>query len=275
MFKANLYRALKAPGWKKEWHVGVRATKSKKLLAFISGIPIDLRIRSKVVRCAEINWLCVHKKLRNRRLTPILIEEITRRNFIHGIYQAIYTAGVVLPRPVSSCRYFHRPLDWLKLYETGFCALPPNSTKARQITKNHLPSATSIKGLRPMGKKDVKAVQELNARNLKRFELAPEWNEEEVEHWLLHDESKTAEQVIWTYVAEDPSSQAITDFFSFYMLDSSVIGNPKHDSIKAVYMFYYATEKAFQNNDKVFKERVNQLVLDALILAKRVGLPLS
>lgn len=52
----------------------------------------------------EINFLCVHKKLRSKRLAPVLIKEITRRSHLEGVFQATYTAGVVLPKPVSTCR---------------------------------------------------------------------------------------------------------------------------------------------------------------------------
>lgn len=53
----------------------------------------------------EINFLCVHKKLRSKRVAPVLIREITRRVHLTGIFQAVYTAGVVLPKPVGTCRY--------------------------------------------------------------------------------------------------------------------------------------------------------------------------
>lgn len=268
---ANVRRALKSPGWRKEWHVGVRATKSRKLVAFISGVPVALRVRSKVLNSTEINFLCIHKKLRSKRLAPVLIEEITRRCYLLGIFQAIYTAGVVLPKPVSSCRYFHRSLDWLKLFEVGFAPLPPNSTKARQITKFHLPSNTSTPGLRPMQSKDADDVQDLLNRYLKRFDMAPEYTREEMEHWLVHDERNVVDQVVWSYVVEDPKSHKITDFFSFYCLESSVIGNQKYDSLRAAYLFYYATETSFEEKEKGLKERVNELVKDALVLAKRVS----
>ena len=42
-----LYRALKPPGWHKEWHIGVRVSSNRKLVAFISGVPICLRVRKK------------------------------------------------------------------------------------------------------------------------------------------------------------------------------------------------------------------------------------
>ncbi|KZF26226.1 Glycylpeptide N-tetradecanoyltransferase [Xylona heveae TC161] len=264
--------ALKSPGWTKDWHVGVRATQSRKLVAFISGVPVDIRVRDKVVKCSEINFLCIHKKLRSKRLAPVLIKEITRRCYRVGVQQAVYTGGVVLPKPVSSCRYFHRSLDWLKLYEVGFSPMPAKSTKARQITKYHLPGSTSTNGLRQMQEKDVDAVCDLLNRYLKRFEFAPNFTKEEVYHWLLHKEGTTPEQVVWSYVVEEPGTGKIIDFFSFYLLESSVIGNKKHDCVRAAYLFYYATETAFQPNaleSGALKVRLNALMHDALILAKR------
>ena len=91
----------------------------------------------KEVQTVEINFLCVHKKLRSKRLAPVLIKEVTRRINHTGVFQAVYTAGVVragdsshsrvstrpspsvplhiqpqvLPKPVAKCRYFHRSLD--------------------------------------------------------------------------------------------------------------------------------------------------------------------
>ncbi|KAI4719801.1 N-myristoyl transferase [Aureobasidium sp. EXF-10727] len=279
MFRFNylnetLNWALKAPGWRKSWHVGVRATKSRKLVAFISGVPVRLNVRDRLVNTAEINFLCVHKKLRSKRLAPVLIMEITRRCNLEGIYQAIYTAGVVLPKPVASCRYFHRALDWEKLYNVGFSPLPHGSTKMRQISKYRLPERTVTPGLRLMRAEDADQVTDLLERYMKRVKMAQEFNKEEVLHWFLDKETdpKSNKRVVWTYVVED-ANKKITDFFSFYCLESSVIHNASHSStIRAAYLFYYATESAFatQNaDDEVLKARLNLLVKDALILAKQ------
>jgi glycylpeptide N-tetradecanoyltransferase len=262
--------ALKSPGWKKDWHIGVRAIASKKLVAFISGVPVMVRVRDKSIKCSEVNFMCVHKKLRSKRLAPVLIEEVTRRCYLSGTYQAAYTGGTVLPTPVTSCRYFHRPLDWLKLYDVGFSGMPRGSTKQRQVTKNFVPSATALPGFRLMEKKDVKEVHNLLVRYLKRFMLAPEFTEEEIEHMFLHNEKLAPEQVVWTYVVEDPKSQKVTDVSSFYLLESAVIGNQQHDSVRAAYSYYYASESAFEKDEKVFTERLNALVLDTLVMAKKV-----
>ncbi|UKZ65468.1 uncharacterized protein TrAtP1_006667 [Trichoderma atroviride] len=75
MFRFNygpgiLKWAMMPPGWAKHYHVGVRATQSRKLVAFISAIPVRVRLRNKTITASEVNFLCVHKKLRGKRLAP-------------------------------------------------------------------------------------------------------------------------------------------------------------------------------------------------------------
>jgi glycylpeptide N-tetradecanoyltransferase len=274
--KSFLNWALKSPDWKKSWHIGVRAKgPSKKLVASIFGIPTRLRVRDNLLDVVEINFLCIHKKLRSKRLTPVLIKEITRRCHLVGVYQAIYTAGVLLPTPVGSCRYFHRSLDWLKLYEVGFSPLPPNSTKEKMIRRNKLDDKTSTEGWRPMQKKDIDAVHDLLGRFLKRFELAQELSRDEIEHWFIDRTSSAQERVVWAFVVEKDGK--ITDFASFYCLESSVIGelSKKHEKIRAAYSFYYASEQAFVEKEKGFKDRLQGLMGDLLIEAKNVRSPAS
>lgn len=109
--------ALQPPGWRQDWHVGVRVEKSGLLVGFISAIPGKVRIYEKSPKVVEINFLCVHKKLRSKRVAPVLIREITRRVNLTGIFQAVFTAGVVLPKPIATCRYWHRSLNPKKLIQ--------------------------------------------------------------------------------------------------------------------------------------------------------------
>lgn len=272
--EAFLDWALKSPDWKKSWHIGVRAKgPSKLLVATIFGIPTKLRVRENVLDVVEINFLCIHKKLRAKRLAPVLIKEITRRCHLEGVYQAVYTAGVVLPTPVGTCRYFHRSLDWLKLYEVGFSPLPPGRTKSQMIARNALPANPITEGWREMETGDVDAVLDLLSRYLKRFDLAQEFTREEIEHWFVSKETGD-KRVVWAFVVEDERSGKITDLVSFYCLESSVIGetSQKHEKVRAAYSFYYATEAAFEKEEKGLKERLLGLLQDGLIEAKKVSL---
>lgn len=224
-------RALKPAGYVPDWHVGIRVAASGKLVGFISGVPVDLRIRSVCVlvhrymsarnlsadrssfsltstkRCTEINFLVVHKKLRCKRLAPILIQEVTRRTHLKGIFQAIYTSGTILPTPFTRCQYYHRSLNPAKLVKLGFSAVPRNSTIARMSTYYRVPTETTIPGLREIEKRDLKQASRLLRAYLARFDCAPMLSNKEVEHALWSgrgkDEGgKRKGQVVWTYVVE-------------------------------------------------------------------------
>lgn len=51
------------------------------------------------------------------------MQEITRRVNLRGIWQAAYTAGVLLPKPVATAQYWHRSLNPKKLISVGFSRL--------------------------------------------------------------------------------------------------------------------------------------------------------
>jgi glycylpeptide N-tetradecanoyltransferase len=159
--------ALTPPGYFKEWLFGVRGGKKNKLFGFISGIPVHINVRGKSVLMAEINFLCVHKSLRTKRLAPVLIKEVTRRVNLHNIWQAIYTAGIVIPVPISKTTYWHRSLNPKKLLDVGFSSLPSSTTKSRYVKILKLPNETSIPGVRVMERKDVDQVQKLLSDYLK------------------------------------------------------------------------------------------------------------
>lgn len=223
-------RALKPPGYVPDWHVGIRVAESGKLVGFISGVPMDLRIRNACVclpgrrptsgaltprepplrrtkRVNEINFLCVHKKLRSKRLAPLLIQEVTRRTHLKGLFQAIYTSGTFLPTPFSRCQYYHRNLNPAKLVKLGFSAVARNSTVARMVNHYRVPAETSIPGLRELEKRDLKQASRLLRAYSARFDVAPMLSNKDVEHALWDGRGKEVNgkregQVTWSYVVE-------------------------------------------------------------------------
>ncbi|KAL2914677.1 glycylpeptide N-tetradecanoyltransferase [Polyrhizophydium stewartii] len=249
--------ALMPPGWRRDWHLGVRVKTSRKLVGFIGGIPARVSVRGKEISMVEINFLCVHKKLRSKRLAPMLIKEVTRRINLTGIFQAAYTAGVYLPKPVATCRYYHRSLNPKKLVDTGFSYIPRNMTMARMIRLYKVPEEPKTPGMRLMTAADVPQVTKLLRKYQSKFELYHMLNEEEVAHWLT-----PIDKVVYSYVVEDEKKR-ITDVVSFYSLPSAVIGKSAHSHINAAYLFHYAPSDLGAGD-----KRLQQIIYDALILAK-------
>ena len=69
---------------------------------------------------------------------------------------------------------------------------------------------------------------------------------------------------------QHPQTHKITDFFSFYSLPSSIINNSQHGVLEAAYLFYYATDVAFEERAEEegrLKRRLQDLIGDALIIA--------
>mmetsp|Transcript_29021 Transcript_29021/g.40074 ORF Transcript_29021/g.40074 Transcript_29021/m.40074 type:complete len:450 (-) Transcript_29021:101-1450(-) len=245
--------ALQPPGFKKQWHIGVCVASSDKLVAFITAVPAGVRAEATCIPMVEINFLCVHKKLRCKRLAPVLIKEITRRVNMENVWQAAYTAGVVLPKPLATCRYHHRSLNPKKLIEVGFSALHKRMTMSRTIKLFKLPTEPLTPGFRKMKAEDVPGVTMLLRKYLAKFRLAPDLNEEDVRHWIL-----PRDNVIDAFVVQSPETKAITDFVSYYCLPSTIIGNNLYKTLKAAYCYYNVAESV----------SLKDLMNDALIMAK-------
>lgn len=65
--------------------------------------PIRMRVMDSSIKTVEINFLCVHKKLRAKRLAPVLIKEITRRVNRMGVWQVCITSvfvALLTPSPM-------------------------------------------------------------------------------------------------------------------------------------------------------------------------------
>jgi len=252
--------ALKPPKWRKDWHIAVRVKSTQTFVAFITAVPAHIMANGeKGMKMVEINFLCVHKQLRDKRLAPVLIAEVTRRVNLQNIWQAVYTAGVLLPKPISKTRYYHRSLNPSKLVDIRFSSVPVRFRKYADSMKRteiyySVPEKPLTPGFRPMVKKDVPNVFPLVNEYLERFKVAPKFTKNEFAHWFSR-----RDKVIYSYVVEDPQTGKITDFGSFYSLPSTVIGHPKHNVLNAAYLYFYVSTKT----------PLPALIQDLLISAKQ------
>lgn len=252
--KEFLEWALTPPGYSTDLLLGVRASASKKLVAFISAVPANVKVQStEKLDVVEINFLCVHKKLRSKRLAPVLIKEITRRVNQTGVFQAVYTAGVVLPVPIASARYYHRSLNPKKLVRVGFSRLNPRMTMARMQKLYKVADVPKLPFI-PMTKDHVDGVHELLSNYLSsKFLLHVNFTKEDVAHWLL-----PRAKVIDTFVIVDSQSK-VTDMVSFYHLPSSILG--KDETLHAAYSYYNVATSV----------DLLDLMRDALVMANQKG----
>jgi len=129
-------------------------------------------------------------------------------------------------------------------------------TQSKFNKLHKLPTETSTANMAPMTEADVpKVTVALNRHLTDNYKVHIEFSQDEVRHFLLPREG-----VVHSWVIQD-DVEGVTDFVSFYALNSSVLDDPHHDTIYAAYAYYNFAK----GNDAT---RMKQLIKDALILAK-------
>uniref|UniRef100_A0A914RUM6 Glycylpeptide N-tetradecanoyltransferase n=1 Tax=Parascaris equorum TaxID=6256 RepID=A0A914RUM6_PAREQ len=119
-------------------------------------------MKFEVVRMVEINFLCVHKKLRSKRVAPV---------------------------------YWHRSLNPKKLIEVKFSHLSRKMTMQRTLKLFRLPQAPKTPGLVALQKCDIDGAFKLLTDYLKKFALVPKFTRDDFEHFFT-----PKADVIYTYV---------------------------------------------------------------------------
>ncbi|GJD09151.1 Glycylpeptide N-tetradecanoyltransferase 1 [Galdieria sulphuraria] len=105
---AFLRWVLRVPGWKKEYLVGVEDKNAQRTFSMI-----------------VVNFLCIHEQFRGQGLAPIVIDELSRRAAIDGIFQAVFTSSYTkMFRSLSTALHYHRFLNVPNLVKAGFCRGP-------------------------------------------------------------------------------------------------------------------------------------------------------
>ncbi|CAG12630.1 unnamed protein product, partial [Tetraodon nigroviridis] len=145
--------ALQPPNWSAQWHCGIRVVSSNKLVGFIAAVPAKILVYEVEKHMVQVQFLCVHKKLRLKRMTPVLIRELTRRVNQQGLYQS----------------------------RLRRCRRAAHSAELLQVPKTL--------GLRPAAKGDLAEIHTLLQAELRKFQLSKILSLQEVEHWLLPREN--------------------------------------------------------------------------------------
>lgn len=229
-------------------------SENRPLIGFISGIIIDMQINSKTIKIPEVNFLCVHPKLRKKNFAPILIEEMTRRVFSYGFFYAIYTGERYIHKPIGTVKYYHRPLNIKPLLKTGFTATK-GSTTAKDLKEYFkLSDKPKNENFVEMQEEHIEEAFNCLRSYLERYNIYEIFSLEGFRHIFYNNKFTTS------YVLLQDGK--VIDFISYYSLPSKIInGESKCDRIHTAYLYYYTS-----NIETPFR-----LIQDMMIVAKNKG----
>lgn len=254
--KEFIYWSFVGPNYMPELLIGVRVSKTKKLVAFIGGRLNTIIIDKNEIKAFNACFLCILKQLRGKRLTPVLIKELVRRCNLKKICQGTYNINMYLPTPTCEALQLQRPINVKKMADLGLLKGSMSKMDVKKLDKVYnLATDTKIVGFRPMRKKDCKMVLDLINKYKSKFKLAMKISESEISHLF-----KSKKQKVYSFVVENEDSEgqkSISDFISFYILDSRLPKTDKYQNLKIGYLFYYAYTKT------PLKELIHECLLQA------------
>ena len=139
-----------------------------KLVATICGVPMTIKIKEELVKLIQVNFLCIHHTLRSKRLSPVLIKEITRRTNLHNIWQAFFTADIGIPNIIYKSNYYYRIINVKKLYENN---------KNYNLLKKFFSVNESLNiNLRQLEEKDISQCYDLFKKSLSDYKISIYFN---------------------------------------------------------------------------------------------------
>lgn len=184
------------------------------LIGYIFGKETAISINGLTQKVAAINFLCVIKSKRNRRISPILIKEITRRFNCNGIYSGIFTAGTPLFFKISTAKYWHKPINTKKLITSGFLDRPVDVS---------LPCARS--STRLLKEEDIMICYKLYKNDIQKYKLVDDMDEDDFRHFINN-------KIMRVYVNEVDG--VINSFGTYFVLDTMSI--KKNQMISSAYL---------------------------------------
>lgn len=195
---------------------------------------IGCRIRNivvfdKIEKMADTNFLCVRKNLRNKGMPMVLIDEMTRRLNKIGVSVGIFTTGRQIPSPTTTIRYFHRPLNYEKLTNSGFIKLKDlDSTTGQNFFD---PKQTNDK-IRVVKTEDYEIIYELYIKEMTNYNIYIKYTLEEFISFFFNNE------YMKTFVLMNKEDM-VCDFFSFYLLPYLV--KDTNEKIEVGYLYTNTT----------------------------------
>ncbi len=192
---------------------------NKEIIGFICGKKINVSLFGKQSQIAEIDFLCVLKDERNKKLCPLLINKIQKKFNDINIYEAIFTSEHNYPNKVTHCDYYIRFINTKKLIDINY--INNVDHKIFELPK--------IKGNKSL----IKITNYIECLNLynkyyTKFDCYEIFDEKSFIKRFDNPHIKIFGLV---------ENNKIIDFISYYSIDIKVINN--NISTKDGYLYYY------------------------------------
>lgn len=242
--KQFLKKALMLPNHKDSWLLSILY--NKKMIGFIAGNLISVKITESESdgkqedsneidkEIVQVDFLCVHKKYRSKRMAPVLIRELTRRIIKRGIFQAIYTSATQMSLPISQSKFYMKYLDISGLVKHEFLNISQEK-KIKELKLKYSTKNVNQLNWKRCEESDIPALKNGFDKHYKNMKIKMNWTDDLLKYWFL-DQDK----VIHSYLLKNDKDE-VTDFISFFSTNYRKI-DVENNFIPVAYIFHHFGE---------------------------------
>ena len=208
-----------------------------KICAIICMTTNRMQLFDKEKDVVHVPFICIHPKLRTKNLFNVLIEEVKRRYLSKDgpVEIGYFTTSVYIPTPVCRTENYNRPINYEKLYDTGFVKMEKVEELAKAIEEYvvHKPKKYDYSPtIVPLSMENSQRVYEILCEYQNKYNVHNKYSYDEFCEVFLN------KSVVKSYVLLEKDE--ITDFFSFYTYMQRNVQNDK--TIKTAKMFLYTSD---------------------------------
>jgi len=219
------------------------------LVGLICGKVIKMQLNKNIMDMIESNFLCIHTKLRQKRLTTVLITELIRLFKMDKFSCGCYASNTYLPTPIISANNFERAINLKLLLSTGLVKLEKDANLQNIEKFHHIPNETTNKNMKKMELIHLDRCYDLFNTYMDKYNYHPIFTKEEFQYIFINN------KFVSSYVVCNEDDNVL-DFVSYYITQ---LKNDKNHCIRTGNLYYYTS----------INETPYRLVKDLLVIAKK------
>lgn len=229
---------------------GVRVKSNKVIVAFISGTINNMQVGKYTEVFLDVNFLCIYPKLRNKNFATTIMKELKRRAWNQGYKYGIFTTDHYLLKPITTIKYFNRPLNLKKLIEIQYVQ-PSKEADVNEIIESFELPESCVPEFVEMKEEHLSTALEKLNKYLTRYNIHTVFDAQEFKHMFYNND------VVKSYVLL--KNNEVSDFISYYLIKKNLANNT---SISTAFLYYYSSTV----------ETPFKLIKNAMINAKNNGI---
>jgi len=230
--------------------IAIVSKSNSTICGVVGGMVKTMTVFDKTEKFGSVKFLCALPLYRKKKIAYTLIDESVRRLVKLGVKQGYFVTERCVPSPVTTIRYYDRPINYIKLQKIKYIDIGGEPEKVQ--TKFDLKTSVSHNYVE-MTKEHIEMVYVLYNKYIVKYNVYIQYTQTELETLLLNE-------CVNSYVVLDNNN--VVDFISYYKLTYNVIGSDEKINTGVLFLYTCINKACDEMVENILKfAKINELDL--------------